>query len=58
MICGLLEPTSGFVEMKNLKVSEYSVFLSQFISVMPQNDMLFDTLSVDDHVRLACMVSE
>ncbi len=58
LIAGLTNPTSGFVEMKNLKVHEYSDILNHYISIVPQKTMLFPTLSVEDHVRLCCMVSQ
>jgi len=55
-IGGLIEPTSGYVEINNLKVHEHSDYLNKFMSIVPQKCSLFPTLSTEDHVRFCCMV--
>lgn len=56
VIAGVNTPSAGFVDVKGLKVHEYHDITNRYVSLCPQQQLLIETLSVEDHIRLCCML--
>ncbi|AQA17619.1 ABC transporter ATP-binding protein [Halioglobus japonicus] len=56
MLCGLLTPTSGEVEVLGMKVPEQSDALRQRIGYMTQNFSLYDDLSVTENMAFMARI--
>ena len=54
MLTGLLEPTAGRVTICGRNISTDMDEIRQFLGVCPQHDILFDDLTVREHLNLYC----
>jgi ABC-2 type transport system ATP-binding protein len=52
MLTGLLRPTSGEATVAGCSVIEQPLSLKRMVGVLPENLGLFDSLTVDEHLRL------
>lgn len=52
MLTGLLAPTSGRMQIYNEDVSEDLSAIRQYLGVCPQHDVLWDDLTVKEHLEL------
>lgn len=51
-LTGLLEPTEGTAELDNIDIFENQDYLRKNLGVCPQHNVLFDYLSVREHLEL------
>ncbi|CAL8143782.1 unnamed protein product [Orchesella dallaii] len=56
VIAGVKVPSSGFVDVKGMKVHEYHDLTNRHVSLCPQKQLLIESLSVEDHLRMCCMI--
>ncbi|ODN01815.1 ATP-binding cassette sub-family A member 8-A, partial [Orchesella cincta] len=56
VIAGVKVPSSGFVDVKGMKVHEYHDLTNRHVSLCPQKQLLMESLSVEDHLRMCCMI--
>lgn len=54
MLTGLLEPTAGRVTICGRNIATDMDEIRQFLGVCPQHDILFDDLTVREHLNLYC----
>ncbi|TPX56028.1 hypothetical protein SpCBS45565_g08461 [Spizellomyces sp. 'palustris'] len=52
MLCGLYPPTSGTALMYNHDIQTNMRQIRQMIGVCPQHDILYDELTVEEHLRI------
>lgn len=52
IMAGLYEPTSGQVEINGFDCKENMSAIRQSLGVCPQHDVLFENLTVIEHIRL------
>ena len=52
MLTGLTAPTSGKMHIYDEDVSEDLESIRKYLGVCPQHDVLWDSLTVDEHLRL------
>lgn len=52
MLSGLLEMTDGWAEVNGLDVETQMEEIRTFMGVCPQHDILFDDLTVKEHLEL------
>ena len=54
MLTGLLDPSSGDVTICGRNIRTEMDEIRQFLGVCPQHDILFDDLTVKEHLNLFC----
>jgi len=52
MLTGLIEPTNGAASVFGLDIFENMDEMRKILGVCPQHDVLFEFLTVEDHLRL------
>ena len=56
MLCGNLEPTGGSAEVMGLPLENMDA-IHRVLGICPQFDCVFDTLSVQEHLRFCASVA-
>ena len=51
---GLYEPTSGTAYINNLNIRTEMETIRQSLGICPQHDVLFDNLTVEEHLSMFC----
>ena len=52
IMAGIIEPTSGQAEINGFDCKENMSAIRQSLGVCPQHDVLFENLTVIEHIRL------
>lgn len=54
MLTGLLEPTEGYASVNGIDIFNNMSEVRKNLGVCPQHDVLFESLTPEDHLRLFC----
>ena len=58
MLCGIFPPTSGKAYMMGFNLKNQLDQIRSIVGFCPQVDILFDDLSVKEHLKLIAMVNK
>lgn len=56
ILCGLIPPSSGTAHYGNMNLVDDIEFIRKDLGICPQFDILFDYLTVEEHLWFYCML--
>jgi nitrate/nitrite transport system ATP-binding protein len=56
-IAGLVKPTRGYARLQDMPMDDSPENLKHYVGYSPQQHILYDVLSVEESIRLCCMVN-